>query len=229
MKKKCYLGILSIAIAIIVSMIYSTDVYATSRTTTIETTGIGRTADEAVNADAQVLGARRNSANGDGISIGSISDKNAIASLSDLEIFARIISEYKNEEVKASELSILDSMDISEEPGTVVSSENPLFITFSFPGIIDSTEVYVFHYTLGEWRIVPGTVVDGKITGEFSSLSPVAIVAKTSTLKGAVLGSQRAISPRTGENNHLVIAACLLLICIGFVAGKKFLHINENV
>ncbi|MBE5831882.1 MAG: hypothetical protein E7306_09105 [Butyrivibrio sp.] len=221
MKRKRFGGITAIAFALVFSMLFSTDVYATSRTTTTETTGIGRTADEAINADAQVLGARRNSAEGDGITIGSITDKNVIASLSDLEIFAKIISEYTNEVVKASELSILDSMDITAAPGTVVSADKPLFISFSFPGIVASSEVYVFHYSSGEWKLVPGTVVQGKITGEFSSLSPVAIVAKTSTLKGAVLGAKRAKSPRTGDNRPYVISACLILLFAGLFARKK--------
>ena len=216
MKKGRFLSIVAAVVMLIASLGYSTPVYATSRTTTGEVLGAARTMN-----DAQVLGARRGSDLGLGISADDITDENVLKTLSDLEIFAKLISAYTGKTVKASELSILDKMDIKLDAGTTVSKENPVFIPFSFPAILENSEVYAFHFGKNGWEIVPGTVSDGKIIGEFSELSPVAIVAKTSTLKGGVLGANRSKSARTGDNRMVYILACGLALGMSGLALKK--------
>ena len=215
----------AMAVVMMANVLFSVDAQAVSRTTTTELGGAGRTMEEAINFDAQVLGARRNTANAQGITIADITDKNALAALSDLELFAKLISEYTGTTVTAKELTILDSMDVNAKEGVEMSEKNPLYISFSFPAITAKSQVYVLHYGKDGWKIVPGTVVEGKIVGAFSALSPVAIVAKKSTLNGSVLGAGRKTSPRTGDNFWLIVIAGAGVIAISAVAlQKKFFH-----
>ena len=211
------LSIIAITVALIMSISFSIPVYATSRTTTGEVLGATRSLDQ---PGAQVLGATRNRVSGEGIVVGDITDKDALASLSNLEIFARLISAYTNKTVIAKELTILSSMDIETEKNIVVSEEQPLFVTFGFPAILKNSEVYVFHFVNGQWVIVPETISEGQVVGEFTSLSPVAIVAKTSTLNGSVLGANRSVSPRTGDGRYMIIAA-LVVVCGFFFTFRK--------
>ena len=216
MKKGRFLSVVAAVVMLIASLGYSTPVYATSRTTTGEVLGAARSVQ-----DAQVLGASRSSDLGLGLSVEDITDKTVLASLSDLEIFAKLISANTGKTVTAKELSILDKMEVKLAAGTTVSKENPVFIPFSFPAILENSEVYAFHYGKNGWEMVPGTVSDGKIIGEFSELSPVAIVAKTSTLKGGVLGANRSKSARTGDNRMVYILACAAALGMSGLALKK--------
>jgi hypothetical protein len=218
MKKGKLLSILTAAVVVVSSLGFSAPVYATSRTETTEVLGVSRSLEET----PQVLGAKRSSDLGAGVSVGNITDKNALNSLYDLEMLAKIISAYTGKTVTASEISILDMMDINHDEGTEVSEEIPLFITFSFPAITVDSEVYVFHYGKNGWEIVPSTVSEGQIVGEFTSLSPVAIVAKTSTLNGAVLGANRSKSARTGDYRMVYFLACIAVLGMaGFAIKKK--------
>ncbi len=216
----------AIAVVLMANVIFSVDAQAVSRTTTTELGGTGRSVEEAINLDPQVLGARRSATtNTQGVTLGEITDPNALAALSNLEIFAKLISDYSHTQVKASELAILDSMEVTPQAGVTISAQSPLYVSFSFPAITAESEVYVLHYGKNGWEIVPGTVVEGKIVGAFSSLSPVAIVAKKNTLNGSVLGANRKTSPRTGDNFWLIIIAGAGVVAMSAIGlQKKYLH-----
>ncbi len=214
MKRK-FVSIAAIAAALLVSLSSSTQVFALSRTSTTEIVGVTVGAEQA--EGGQVLGARRDGVVGQDVTVGNISDQGAIDKLNDLEAMARAISAYTGREVHAADISILDSMEVTPAPSLTVSAENPVSLTFSFPGISTSTRVYVMHYENGNWVVVPTTVGEGIATGTFTSLSPVALVAEKATLKSAVLGASRAVSPRTGDENGFtlaVIAGCVAVLLI---------------
>ncbi len=216
MKKSRFLSTVAVVAMLFISLSVSTPVYATSRTTTGEVLGGARTEDAAA-----VLGERRNAELGVGITVGDITDATVLNSLSDLELFAQLITAYTGKAVTASELSVLDKMEITHDANTVVSKSNPLFIPFSFPSILANSEVYTFHYGKNGWEIVPGTVSSGKIIGQFTDLSPVAIVAKTSTLKGSVLGAGRSVSARTGDYRMLYVAVSVAILAVAGLIYKK--------
>ncbi len=224
MKGRKVLSFLAVACAAIVGLSAQTTVFATSRTTTTEVLGVSRSVDEAINS--QVLGARRSgSVAGDNVTTGTITDQNAAKKLLDLEAIARLISKYTGRTVTAEDIAILDSMDIKPVAGTVVSKENPLFVSFTFPSVTKDTKAYVIHYENDEWTIVPTKVSEEIVVGEFVSLSPSAIVVEKNSLKGAVLGASRAISPRTGDGMglamYLVIGFLVVLSTVGFVSRKR--------
>ena len=214
----------ALAVVMMANVLFTVDAQAVSRTTTTELGGIGRSAEEAINVDPQVLGARRDSET-QGVNLGDITDPNALASLSDLTLFGTLISEYTHTEIKASELSVLNSMDVKAPAGVEVSEKNPLYISFSFPAITADSQVFILHYGKAGWEVVPTTVVEGRVVGAFTSLSPVAIVAKKNTLKGAVLGATRKKSPRTGDNFWLLIMAGAGIIAVSAIGlQKKYFH-----
>lgn len=218
--KRSVLASAALAVVLMVNSLFTVDAYATSRTTTTELGGAGRTAEEAVNFDPQVLGARRSATNSQNVTSTDITDENVLATLSDLELFAKLISEYTHTTVKASELTILDSMDVNAQAGVEVSEKNPLFVSFSFPAITAKTQAYVLHFGKAGWEVVPTTISEGKVTGSFTSLSPVAIVAKKATLNGSVLGARKT-SPRTGDNFWLIFVAGLGVIALSATALQK--------
>ena len=220
MKKKVFLAITAMAVALVTSLSVPTTAYATSVTTTTEVLGIGRTEEEA-SETPQVLGARRTSASGDGINISKVTDNKALESVKNMETVAAAINVAINSTVQSSELTLVDVIEVKEQAGTVVSEENPLFITFSFPGITADTEAYILHYSNGVWKVVPTTVYEGKVVGKFTSLSPVAIVTRTSSLKGAVKGAGRKKSPRTGDDSYLIILACGAVATLAVTASLK--------
>jgi hypothetical protein len=214
----------ALAVVMMANVLFTVDAQAVSRTTTTELGGIGRSVEEAINVDPQVLGARRNSET-QGVNLGDITDPNALASLSDLTLFGTLISEYTHTEIKASDLSVLNSMDVKAPAGVEVSEKNPIYISFSFPAITADSQVFILHYGKAGWEVVPTTVVEGRVVGAFTSLSPVAIVAKKNTLKGAVLGANRKKSPRTGDNFWFLIIAGAGIIAVSAIGlQKKYFH-----
>lgn len=221
MRKKL-LSLAAIAAALLVSLTNTTQVFATSRTTTLEIVGIvfGENA-----ADGQqVLGARREGTVGKDLIISSVIVQDAVNKLNNIENIAALISDAKGSAIEAANVTVLDSMEVKTAPGIVVSAENPVSITFSFPGVTANSNVYVLHYENGNWVVVPTTVGDGVVTGTFTSLSPVALVADKTTLKSAVLGANRAVSPRTGEENRFpvaIIAGCVAVLLILAIADRK--------
>jgi hypothetical protein len=217
MRKSTFLSTVAVAVMLTASMLFSTPAFATSRTTTTEVTGTGRTAADA----AQVLGASRATATGEGVTAGVITDKAAIEGLKNLDNVAALVNTVATSAVSKADISVIDSMELTVAPGVEVSEAKPLFVSFSFPGITKSTRAYVLHYGKNGWEVVPTTVEEGKVIGKFTSFSPVAIVAETSTLNSSVLGANRATSPRTGDNNMFVIVACAGVLLAGSIFAKK--------
>ncbi len=222
MQKSKVLSIVAAAAMLVSSLVFSTPVYATSVTTTTEVLGAARTAEE-----AQVLGAARASVESAGVTVGAITEKSALDTLKNTETIANIIVNSvksgvitsANASVNVEQITIVDSMEVTAKPGVEVSEANPLFVTFSFPGITASTKAYVLHYGKSGWEVVPTTVLDGKVIGKFTSLSPVALVVEKDTLSSSVLGATR--SPRTGDNRAIVIGACACLLAVSLIVDRK--------
>ncbi len=231
MKKKICFSIAAVATALVVALSYTTTAFATSPTSTTEVTGTGTTAAEATDAPTdepapapapQVLGARRGGSDNSQVTISQLTDKTVLATLSDKSIFAKLVSDYSKQDIKDSEITVLDSFEVKPIAGVNVSKQNPLFVAFSFPGLTANSQAWVCHYGKKGWEVVPSTVTEGAVTGEFSEFSPVAIVAKTSTLNRSVLGANRAVSARTGDNRALVLFGGVAVVCLlGVIAKKK--------
>lgn len=229
MKKKTFLSITAMAVALVTSLMVPTTALATSVTTTTEILGVARSAAEA--SDPQVLGARRDSSTAEGVTTSKIKDKEVVTALSTTESVSNIINNVISKinaaagntavaEVKSEEITVVDTMDITPKAGTVVSEENPLYVTFGFPGLAADSEVFILHYHNGVWELVPNTVSDGQIVAKFTSFSPVAIVVKTNTLKAAVKGAKK--SPRTGDDRYLILIACGAAVAlVGSTSLKK--------
>lgn len=224
MRKK-FLSIAAIAAALLVSLSFTTQVFATSVTTSTELVGVTIGPDEPADvATQQVLGARRSGVVGQDVTLGKIAIQDALDKLSDLELIARAISKYTGRELHAADIAILDSMEVTPAQGLIVSAANPVSLTFSFPGITESTRAYVVHYENGEWVVVPTTIGEGVVTGIFTSLSPVAVAVEKATLKSSVLGANRSKSPRTGDERGFtlaVVAGGIVVLLIVNVIDRK--------
>lgn len=235
----------ALAVVMMANVLFTVDAQAVSRTTTVEITGVSRTADGA--GDGQVLGARRGAEASTGVTASTIVNQDAAKTISNVETVAALVNEYvkaaveagavagqagnttgssaSTTEVKTSDVSVVDAMELKVDAGVEVSAENPLYVSFSVPGVTENTRAWVLHFGKNGWEVVPTTVVDGKVIGMFTSLSPVAIVVDKSTLKGAVLGATRKKSPRTGDNFWLLIIAGAGIISVSAVAlQKKYFH-----
>ncbi|WP_051226355.1 hypothetical protein [Butyrivibrio sp. MC2013] len=212
MKMKKCLSVMTAVAALVMSL--AVPVNATSVTTTTEVAGIGRSIDNL--EGPQVLGAQRGTVSGDNVTVGEIVVKAALDIIRNIEAVTNIINNFSDSKLTSKDVSVLDSMEITPDEGTVVSKENPLFISFSFPGVTASTKAYVLHFENNDWHVVPTVVRDGLIIGKFESLSPVAIVVENNTMSAAVLGADRAVSPRTGDV-RTYIAVILLACAAGFV------------
>ena len=233
MKRGKVLSIVTVAVMLVLALTFSSEVYATSRTTTLEVAGATRTAPT---DGQQVLGERREGVVNDNVEVGQITNTQALNVLNDMNEVANVvndaivsnsesISNVTGESIPTERLTILASMEVTAKPGVEVSEKNPLFITFSFPGVVDSTKAFVCHFVNNKWVVVPTQVSEGIIIGKFTSLSPVAIVVDKSTLSSSVLGAGRAKSPRTGDNFTLIIAICLVGVvtssAIAYKAKKR--------
>lgn len=235
----------ALAVVMMANVLFTVDAQAVSRTTTVEITGVSRTADGA--GDGQVLGARRGAEASTGVTASTIVNQEAASKVNNVETVAILVNDYVKAvveagavagqtsntassnvsavEVKATDISVVDAMELKVDAGVEVSAENPLYVSFSVPGVTENTRAWVLHYGVNGWEVVPTTVVDGKVIGMFTSLSPVAIVVDKSTLKGAVLGATRKKSPRTGDNFWLLIIAGAGVIAASAVAlQKKYFH-----
>ncbi len=229
----------ALAVVMMANVLFTVDAQAVSRTTTVEITGVSRTADGA--GDGQVLGARRGAEASTGVTASTIVNQEAAKAISSVETVAAIVNEYvktvagqagntassnvSTNEAKTADISVVDAMELKVDAGIEVSVENPLYVSFSVPSVTENTRAWVLHFGKNGWEVVPTTVVDGKVIGMFTSLSPVAIVVDKSTLKGAVLGATRKKSPRTGDNFWLLIIAGAGIISVCAVAlQKKYFH-----
>ncbi len=227
--KKHVLVSAALAVVMMANVLFTIDAQAVSRTETVEVTGVSRTLEGAI--DGQVLGARRGEVISSGVSSSVITNKDANSVISDVNKVAAIINEYLKlqsgsaNEVKATDISVINAFELKPDNGIAVSKEEPLYVSFGVPSVTANTSAWVLHYGSNGWEVVPTAVVDGKVVGMFTSLSPVSIVVDKSSLNGSVLGAARKKSPRTGDNFWLLIIAGA-----GIVAGtavllqKKYLH-----
>jgi dihydrofolate reductase len=79
-------------------------------------------------------------------------------------------------EVQDAQLEIVWQKEVKVPPRTTF----PVCIDFVVPGVRDDQDVFVYHFRAGAWELV-GSGKGRRVTGTFSSFSPVAIVASTAT------------------------------------------------
>lgn len=231
MKKR----ILTATAAIVAAMtlaLGSVSALAASRTDTAEVLGATRDREDA--GEAAVLGADR-AQNSVEVTIGPITDAKALADIEAKTVLADTINTVNrvggvNSNVTADDLEVLVAVDVSVAEGTIVNSENPIFVTFTVPGITKDTKIHVLHYAgNGVWEEVATEVGSGYVVGEFTSLSPVVIVAEKSSLSAAAntskKGTGNATSPRTGDNQivFVILFAVIAVACVTctFISLKK--------
>ncbi|MFI3237488.1 MAG: LPXTG cell wall anchor domain-containing protein [Lachnospiraceae bacterium] len=112
---------------------------------------------------------------------------------------------------------VVAMFDASVPAGTAF----PVTLTFDVPGITAGMNVSILHFVGvegdGYWEILPATVVDGQVTGVFSSLSPISVVVTDTAAVTSVT------SPKTGEANVLVYLAFAVVAAAGVtvVARKR--------
>ena len=241
--KKRILTTAEMVVATLTLALGSMSALAASRTDTAEVLGATRSREDA--GEAAVLGADRKQ-NSVEVATKEITDAKVLADIEDKTILAETINTVieaankanntngNNEEVKtvtAADLEVLVSVDVTVPEGTVVSAENPVYITFTVPGITTETKIHVMHYNtaIGVWEEVASEVGNGYVVGEFTSLSPVAIVAEKTSLSAAANTSNKGTgsktSPRTGDNQILfvVIFAVIAVACVSgtFISIRK--------
>ncbi len=232
----------AIAVVLMANVVFSVDAQAVSRTTTVEISGVGRTADDAGNG--QVLGARRGEEVSKGVEVSTFVNQEALKAINTVEKVATIINNYINvissnnstgqtgnssasilSEVKVENVSVVGSMELKLEEGVTASAENPLYVSFTVPGVTANTKAWVLHYGRNGWEVIPTTVAEGKVIGMFTSFSPVTIGVDKSTLNCTVLGANRKTSPRTGDNFWLIIIAGAGVVAMSAIGlQKKYLH-----
>lgn len=102
----------------------------------------------------------------------------------------------------------------------------PVTITFSVPGVTADTELYVLHghdgLTVEEWHVMDiKKIEDGKVTLEFTHLSPVVFLADTAVEDGG--STDTPASPSTGEGNVVLYVALVVVAAatVAVVTRKK--------
>ena len=239
MKKKMLVATAAIASAIMLAFGGAASALAASRTDTAEVLGATRSREDA--GEAAVLGVDRKQ-NSVEVATEDITDATVLADIEDKTILADTINTVveatnkatgnadNSSKVTADDLEVLVSFEVTIPEGTEVSAENPVYITFNVPGLTAEVKVHVMHYTSeGIWEEVASEVGNGYVVGEFTSLSPVAIVAEKSTLSAAAntsgKGTGSATSPRTGDNQifFVIIFAVIAVACVSgtFISLKK--------
>lgn len=233
MKKKML--VITAAIASAITLAFGAgNALAASRTDTAEVLGATRSSEDA--GEAAVLGVDRKQ-NSVEVSTQEITDPKVLADIEEKTILAdtvNAVNEALGEgetKLTADDLEVLVAFDVTVPEGTEVSAENPVYITFTVPGVTSEVKVHVMHYITasGVWEEVASEVGDGYVVGGFTSLSPVAIVAEKSTLSAAANTSKKgtgsATSPRTGDNQmvFVIIFAVIAVACVSgtFISLKK--------
>ncbi len=241
--KKRILTTAAMIVATITLAFGSTSALAASRTNTAEVLGATRSREDA--GEAAVLGADRKQ-NSVEVATEEIKDEKVVADIEDKTIFVETINAVieaannanntngnneKVNKVTASDLEVLVSVDVTVPEGTEISAETPVYITFTVPGITTETKIHVMHYNteIGAWEEVASEVGNGYVVGEFTSLSPVAIVAEKTSLSAAANTSNKGTggktSPRTGDSQILfvVIFAVIAVVCVSgtFISLRK--------
>lgn len=225
-------NVLSAAAAIAAAVVLcatglSTTAYAASRTNTAEVLGATRAIGDA--GTPAVLGANRASSSVD-VTFGDITDASALTGIKSTSKIASVINSAleaagSDTTVSKKNLDVVASMDLEVPQGTTVSAQDPLYVTFTVPGVTAGTHVYVLHYNhAGHWEVVPSTPGEGSVVAAFTQLSPVAIVVEKDTMTTASKGENSAVSPRTGESQFPIAAVMACAAAIGsaiFVTGRK--------
>lgn len=219
MKRVKVLSIAAIAAVLVSTLTFSSEVYATSRTTTLEVAGAARTAAQPAQ-NAQVLGDVREGVVNDDVTVGQITNAEAAAAINDTNAVAEVIAS-SGVTVEPEKVAVLQSMELTAKPGVEVSEKNPLFVSFNFPGVVAGTKAFVLHFEKGKWVVVPTEVKDGLIVGKFTSLSPVAVVVDKTSLDTSVLGASKSKSPRTGDDFGWIIAICAAGAAVSSVVAYK--------
>lgn len=237
--KKRILTTAAMVIATLTFALGTTSASAASRTDTAEVLGATRSEEDA--GEAAVLGADRKQ-NAVQVTFGTITDSKALADIEDKTILADTINLVNEAAAKATgsteevkkltkdDIEVLAAFDVVIADGTVIDAENPVYVTFTVPGITADTKIHVMHYAAGGvWEEVASETGSGYVVGEFTSLSPVAIVAEKTSLSSAANTSNKGTgsktSPRTGDNQiiFIIIFAVVAVVCVSytFISLKK--------
>lgn len=237
--KKRILTTAAMVLATLTFALGTTSALAASRTDTAEVLGATRSREDA--GEAAVLGADRKQ-NSVEVTFGPITDAKALADIEDKTILADTINLVNEAAAKATgsteevkkltkdDIEVLTAFDVVIADGTVIDAENPVYVTFTVPGITADTKIHVMHYAAGGvWEEVASETGSGYVVGEFTSLSPVAIVAEKTSLSAAANTSNKGTgsktSPRTGDNQILfvVIFAVIAVACVSgtFISLRK--------
>ena len=102
----------------------------------------------------------------------------------------------------------------------------PVTITFNVPGVKADSEIYVLHghdeLSVEEWHVMDiKSIEDGKVTLEFTHLSPVVFLADSAT--GDEGTTDGPASPGTGESNVVLYVALVVVAAatVAVVTRKK--------
>ena len=97
----------------------------------------------------------------------------------------------------------------------ITATTTPITLTFTVSGKAAPTQLYVFHYTSGAWKL-EGSGPAPTVTVTVGSVSPFAVVAVDQTT-----------APSTGDNSHvflwgsLMVVAALGAVGLGIFAKRK--------
>jgi len=102
----------------------------------------------------------------------------------------------------------------------------PVTITFNVPGVKADSEIYVLHghdeLSVEEWHVMDiKSIEDGKVTLEFTHLSPVVFLTDSAT--GDEGTTDGPASPGTGESNVVLYVALIVVAAatVAVVTRKK--------
>ena len=227
MKKRVLVVTAALAAAIFCVLGSAGSALAASSTDTAEVLGATRSSDDA--GEAAVLGADRKQ-NSVEIKTGSITDSKVLSDIENKTVLADTVNLVNGTNITADDLEVLVAFEVTVPEGTIIDADNPVYLTFSVPGITSEVKIHILHYANGSvWEEVASETGEGYAVGAFTSFSPVAIVAEKSSLSAAANTSKKgtgsATSPRTGDNQMIfvVIFAVIAVVCVSytFISLKK--------
>lgn len=102
-----------------------------------------------------------------------------------------------------SELTVVWQKDLSADT-------LPATFTFNANGTAGQT-VYVFHFNGSAWELIT-TGVGPTVTATFTSLSPVSIVAKSTSASAPAVTDASTTSPATGDSMFYIALATLAVV-----------------
>lgn len=133
-------------------------------------------------------------------------EEKAVAEIKTETVLKEILGDDFNEN-----MTVADVKNVTVPEGTVF----PAKLTFAMKGVTADTKVQILHFNGTEWEKIDTTVADGKVTGTFESLSPVAFVVDKTTL------SSGATSPATSASAVSVVAVIGLAAVVAAFGLKK--------